>query len=84
MESQTGDFRHLTYKLVGKTRDDAAGEAYDKVGKLLGLQYPGGPVIDRLAKLGNPKAIRFSIPKISDRLHGLQLQRRKDSRSSNR
>ena len=66
VESQTGDFRHLTYKLVGKTRDDAAGEAYDKVGKLLGLQYPGGPVIDRLAKLGNPKAIRFSIPKISD------------------
>jgi N6-L-threonylcarbamoyladenine synthase len=67
VESQTGDFTHLTYKLVGKTRDDAAGEAYDKVGKLLGLQYPGGPVIDRLAKLGNPKAIRFAIPKISDR-----------------
>jgi len=67
IESTTGDFRHLTYKLVGKTRDDAAGEAYDKVGKLLGLQYPGGPVIDRLAKLGNPKAIRFAIPKISDR-----------------
>jgi N6-L-threonylcarbamoyladenine synthase len=67
VESQTGDFKHLTYKLVGKTRDDAAGEAYDKVGKLLGLQYPGGPVIDRLAQLGNPKAIRFAIPKISDR-----------------
>jgi N6-L-threonylcarbamoyladenine synthase len=66
VESQSGDFRHLTYELVGKTRDDAAGEAYDKVAKLLGLQYPGGPVIDRLAKLGNPKAIRFSIPKISD------------------
>jgi N6-L-threonylcarbamoyladenine synthase len=67
VESLSGDFKHLTYKLVGKTRDDAAGEAYDKVGKLLGLQYPGGPVIDRLAKLGNPKAIRFAIPKISDR-----------------
>jgi N6-L-threonylcarbamoyladenine synthase len=67
VESLTGDFKHLTYRLVGKTRDDAAGEAYDKVGKLLGLQYPGGPVIDRLAKLGNPKAIRFAIPKISDR-----------------
>jgi N6-L-threonylcarbamoyladenine synthase len=66
-ESRTGDFRHLTYKLVGKTRDDAAGEAYDKVAKLLGLPYPGGPVIDRLAKLGNPKAFRFAIPKISDR-----------------
>jgi N6-L-threonylcarbamoyladenine synthase len=67
VESASGDFRSLTYKLVGKTRDDAAGEAYDKVGKLLGLQYPGGPVIDRLAKLGNRKAIRFAIPKISDR-----------------
>src|SRR5262245_35840342 len=67
VESMTGDFRHLTYKLVGKTRDDAAGEAYDKVAKLLGLQYPGGPVVDRLARLGNPKAIRFAIPKISDR-----------------
>jgi N6-L-threonylcarbamoyladenine synthase len=67
VESLSGDFKNLTYKLVGKTRDDAAGEAYDKVGKLLGLQYPGGPVIDRLAKLGNPKAIRFAIPKISDR-----------------
>jgi N6-L-threonylcarbamoyladenine synthase len=67
VESRTGDFRHLTYKLVGKTRDDAAGEAYDKVGKLLGLQYPAGPVIDRLATLGNAKAIRFAIPKISDR-----------------
>jgi N6-L-threonylcarbamoyladenine synthase len=67
VESTSGDFRSLTYKLVGKTRDDAAGEAYDKVGKLLGLQYPGGPVIDRLATLGNRKAIRFAIPKISDR-----------------
>ena len=67
VESLTGDFRHLTYKLVGKTRDDAVGEAYDKVAKLLGLPYPGGPVIDRLAKLGNRKAIRFAIPKISDR-----------------
>src|SRR5438094_10063930 len=67
VESESGDFRHLKYKLVGKTRDDAAGEAYDKVGKLLGLPYPGGPVIDRLAQTGNRHAIRFSIPKISDR-----------------
>jgi N6-L-threonylcarbamoyladenine synthase len=67
VESKSGDFSHLTYKLVGKTRDDAAGEAYDKVAKLLGLQYPGGPVIDRLAKLGNPAAVPFSIAKISDR-----------------
>jgi N6-L-threonylcarbamoyladenine synthase len=48
-----------TYELVGRTRDDAAGEAYDKVAKLLGLGYPGGPVIDRLAKNGNERAIPF-------------------------
>ena len=47
------------YEELGRTRDDAAGEAYDKVSKLLGLGYPGGPVIDRLAKEGNPKAISF-------------------------
>ena len=67
VESKFGDFRHLTYKLVGRTRDDAAGEAYDKVAKLLGLGYPGGPVIDRLARNGNPNAFRFSMAKISDR-----------------
>jgi N6-L-threonylcarbamoyladenine synthase len=48
------------YRLLGKTRDDAAGEAFDKVGKLLGFGYPGGPVIDRLAPHGNPQAIRFT------------------------
>jgi len=67
VESETGDFRHLTYKLVGKTRDDAAGEAYDKVAKLLGLPYPGGPVIDRLAKLGRKDSVSFPLSKISDR-----------------
>jgi N6-L-threonylcarbamoyladenine synthase len=67
VESETGDFRHLKYKLVGKTRDDAAGEAYDKVAKLLGLSYPGGPIIDRLANQGNRDAIAFSMVKISDR-----------------
>src|SRR5262245_61846496 len=67
VESESGDFRNLRYKLVGRTRDDAAGEAYDKVAKLLGLGYPGGPIIDRLAKTGNRHAISFSIPKISDR-----------------
>jgi N6-L-threonylcarbamoyladenine synthase len=65
-ESESGDFRNLKYKLVGRTRDDAAGEAYDKVAKLLGLGYPGGPIIDRLAKTGNRGAFRFTIPKISD------------------
>jgi len=67
VESETGDFRNLRYRLVGKTRDDAAGEAYDKVAKLLGLPYPGGPVIDRLARIGNPTVVQFSIAKISDR-----------------
>lgn len=47
------------YIELGRTRDDAAGEAYDKVSKLLGLGYPGGPIIDRLAEQGNPDAINF-------------------------
>jgi len=66
VESESGGFRHLKYKLVGKTRDDAAGEAYDKVAKLIGLPYPGGPVIDRLARTGNRAAIPFSMAKITD------------------
>jgi N6-L-threonylcarbamoyladenine synthase len=52
------------YRLLGRTRDDAAGEAFDKVAKLLGLGYPGGPVIDRLARYGNPEAVRFTPPKM--------------------
>ncbi|HKE83987.1 MAG TPA: tRNA (adenosine(37)-N6)-threonylcarbamoyltransferase complex transferase subunit TsaD [Vicinamibacterales bacterium] len=47
------------YELLGRTRDDAAGEAYDKVAKLLGLGYPGGPIIDRLAALGDDRAVPF-------------------------
>ena len=47
------------YKRLGQTRDDAAGEAFDKVAKFLGLGYPGGPIIDELSKAGNAKAIRF-------------------------
>ena len=47
------------YRLLGQTQDDAAGEAFDKVGKLLGLPYPGGPHVDRLAKTGNPAAFDF-------------------------
>lgn len=54
------------YELLSRTRDDAAGEAYDKVAKLLGLGYPGGPVIDRLAKAGNDKAVSFKTAKMSD------------------
>lgn len=60
------------YQLLGATRDDAAGEAFDKVAKLLGLGYPGGPLIDRLAPKGNPRAIRFSLPKMNeDRKFGI-------------
>ncbi len=50
---------HGKYELLGQTRDDAAGEAYDKVAKFLGLGYPGGPVIDKLAGQGDPKRIKF-------------------------
>ncbi len=50
------------YKILGRTRDDAVGEAYDKVAKLLNLGYPGGPIIDKLAKRGNPEAINFPRP----------------------
>jgi N6-L-threonylcarbamoyladenine synthase len=54
------------YKVVARTRDDAAGEAFDKVAKMLGLSYPGGPVIERLAGEGDAKKIKFTLPKISD------------------
>ncbi len=52
------------YRLLGKTRDDAAGEAYDKVAKLLGFGYPGGPIVDRLAPYGNPRAVKFTLAKM--------------------
>src|SRR6516225_4861062 len=52
------------YRLLGKTRDDAAGEAFDKVAKLLGFGYPGGPVIDRLTPFGNPQAVKFTFAKM--------------------
>ncbi len=54
-----------TYHLVGRTRDDAAGEAFDKVAKLLGLAYPGGPVIDRLARAGDEQAMRFPVARMT-------------------
>ena len=56
-----------TYENIGHTRDDAAGEAFDKVAKLLGLGYPGGPVIDLLAPHGDPKAIKFPPAQIKHR-----------------
>jgi N6-L-threonylcarbamoyladenine synthase len=55
-----------TYKVVSRTRDDAAGEAFDKVAKMIGLEYPGGPVIEKLAAQGDAKKIKFTKPKISD------------------
>ncbi|HQN93231.1 MAG TPA: tRNA (adenosine(37)-N6)-threonylcarbamoyltransferase complex transferase subunit TsaD [Prolixibacteraceae bacterium] len=55
---------HLDMEVIGQTIDDAAGEAFDKCGKVMGLPYPAGPVIDRLAKEGNPDAIELSKPKI--------------------
>ena len=53
-----------SYENIGHTRDDAAGEAFDKVAKLLGLGYPGGPVIDRLSTHGDPRAVKFVISQI--------------------
>lgn len=58
---------YWTYENIGHTRDDAAGEAFDKVAKLLGLGYPGGPVIDRLSQFGNPKAVKFPHAQIKHR-----------------
>lgn len=54
------------YDIIGRTRDDAAGEAFDKVARAIGLGYPGGPKIDRLAKEGNPEAIHFPRAKVEE------------------
>ncbi|TDG36262.1 tRNA (adenosine(37)-N6)-threonylcarbamoyltransferase complex transferase subunit TsaD [Pedobacter changchengzhani] len=53
-------------EVVGETLDDAAGEAFDKTAKILSLPYPGGPLIDKHAKLGNPNAFKFAVPQIAD------------------
>src|SRR5215468_9853605 len=55
------------YEVLSRTRDDAAGEAYDKVAKLLGLGYPGGPVVDRLAKNGNDRAVALPTTRLTHR-----------------
>ncbi|MBN2212793.1 MAG: tRNA (adenosine(37)-N6)-threonylcarbamoyltransferase complex transferase subunit TsaD [Bacteroidales bacterium] len=57
---------YLDMKIIGQTIDDAAGEAFDKCAKVMGLPYPGGPVIDKYAKLGNPSAYQFSKPRIKN------------------
>jgi len=81
------------YEELGRTRDDAAGEAYDKVSKLLGLSYPGGPLIDKLAENGNPEAVDFPrayLPESFDFsfsgvktavLHYLRAEERKSGRA---
>lgn len=57
---------YLTMEIVGSTKDDAAGEAFDKTAKLLGLPYPGGPLVDKYAQLGNPSAFTFTKPSVPD------------------
>ena len=57
---------HLQMKVIGQTLDDAAGEAFDKSAKILGLPYPGGPLIDKYAKTGNPEKYKFPEPKIDE------------------
>src|SRR5688572_13835106 len=56
----------LKHRVLGSTMDDAAGECFDKTGKLMGLAYPAGPIIDRLAEQGNPKAYDFPRPLLND------------------
>jgi N6-L-threonylcarbamoyladenine synthase len=57
---------HFEMEILGETIDDAVGEAFDKSAKILGLPYPGGPLIDKYAQLGNPKAFQFTKPKVGD------------------
>jgi N6-L-threonylcarbamoyladenine synthase len=57
---------HYNFDVIGETTDDAAGEAFDKVAKILGLPYPGGPLVDKYAKLGNPSAFKFVMPNMPD------------------
>ena len=59
--------KDLSYKIIGETRDDAAGEAFDKVAKLLGLEYPGGPIIEKLAKRGDKNKFKFPRPMINSK-----------------
>ncbi|HEY7352063.1 MAG TPA: tRNA (adenosine(37)-N6)-threonylcarbamoyltransferase complex transferase subunit TsaD, partial [Terriglobales bacterium] len=71
-----------SYENIGHTRDDAAGEAFDKVAKLLGLGYPGGPVIDRLSKHGDPRAVKFTLSQMKHPDRKLRLEDSNHSRSA--
>ena len=73
---ESGGHTHLVvvedygkYRIIGKTRDDAAGEAFDKVARAIGLGYPGGPKIDKLSKEGNPQAIKFPKAHVADAVY---------------
>jgi len=57
---------YFEMEIIGKTTDDAAGEAFDKIGKIFGLDYPAGPIIDKLAKEGNPDVFKFNKPKLEN------------------
>ena len=72
------------YKVVARTRDDAAGEAFDKVARLLGLGYPGGPIIERLAREGNPKAVKLAVPRMGDGLPDFSFSGLKDGHHKTR
>ena len=64
------------YEIIGRTRDDAAGEAFDKVARAIGLGYPGGPKIDKLSKEGNPDAITFPKAHINDAPYDFSFRKR--------
>ncbi len=57
---------HYDFEIIGQTIDDAAGEAFDKAAKIMGLPYPGGPLVDKYSRKGNPKKFRFPHPKVPD------------------
>lgn len=57
---------YFNMKIIGKTTDDAAGEAFDKIGKIFGLDYPAGPIVDRLAKEGDPNSFKFNKPRLDN------------------
>ena len=67
------------YEIVGRTRDDAAGEAFDKVARAIGLGYPGGPKIDKVSKEGNPNAIAFPRAKVADSAYDFSFSGRKSA-----
>lgn len=67
------------YEIIGRTRDDAAGEAFDKVARAIGLGYPGGPKIDKLAKEGNPEAIHFPRARVEEAVYDFSFSGLKSS-----